>query len=382
MNLKRNISGILILTIVLATWLFSSCSDDTLKHYNLGVDYAEKGDLDLAVKNWELVLKERPDDTETNYNLGIAMLELERFSKAEFYLKEAAKTGNSDPEIHAALGQALEAQDRISEAKKSYNMAIALRKNFFTPYLGLASCALRQKQYKTAEKYSTIALNISTRDLRGNLILAEAYYEQGNYTEAYAQLLSIRYTYPTDKDLLMLLGKVMVARHMYEDALETLHFAGENGRSDGELYTYLGYACFELKDFSKAEKYFQLAIFKDKNDSRPLIGIANTYMKTGNYEKALEYWDRAYMLDPDDTDIPLGMSIVYINTSRFEDGVKLLEKLIKKEDFPARALYYLGHTRMRMGQKEKARESFEEFIRIWQGDRALIEEIKEILITL
>ena len=46
------------------------------------------------------------------------------------------------------------------------------------------------------------------------------------------------------------------------------------------------------------------------------------------------------------------------------------------------ALYFLGHAQMRMGQKENARRSFEEFISLWQGDKALIEEVNQILVTL
>jgi len=113
-----------------------------------------------------------------------------------------------------------------------------------------------------------------------------------------------------------------------------------------------------------------------------LIGLANTHMKTGDYEKALNTWDRASQIDPDNPDITLGISTVYINTKRFEDGAILLEKLIMRDDFPPRALYYLGHARMRMGNKSGAREAFERFKSIWQGDRALLDEINDILITL
>ncbi len=259
---------------------------------------------------------------------------------------------------------------------------MAIKKNYFPPYIGFASCALKQKQYRTAEKYSALALRISTRDLQGNLILAEAYFGQSNYQEAYAQLLSIRFLNRNNPDMLLLLGKVMTERHMYNDALETLKLAGKNGISSSELFLYLGKSSYEIKHYPSAEKYFGLAIYKGKTDPRPLIGLAQTFMKTGELDKSLESWEKASLLDPGDPTIDLGISIVHINSRRFEQAAAILEELAARENFPPITLYYLGHATMRLGRKAEAQKAFEEFMRTWQGDEALKTETEDILITL
>ncbi len=358
------------------------CSDDSLKYYNLGVEAAERGELSAAVEHWQKSLQKRPDDPDTHFNLGSAFLELGRFPEAEKHLAIAAEIMPGDHEIHYALGKALENQDLLSEAKKAYKMSISVQSNFYPPYIGLASIALKQQQYKTAEKYASQGLNVSPRDLDGNMILSEAYFLQGNFQEAYAQLLSIRGIYAANPDVLLLMGKIMCERNMHSDAITSLKLAKENGASGADVFLYLGRSSYALEQYSDAEKYYGLSSFKDPSDPRAWKGLADTFFQTGEYDKSMEAWQNAAGLSPGDPDIDLGISMVYINTKHPESAVPILEKLRQTENAPSRTLYYLGHALMRSGQKEKAREAFKEFIVIWEGNNGLIDEVNKILLTL
>ncbi len=56
--------------------VLSSCSDPSLKYYNLGLDSVHKGDLDQAVDYWQKSLKYRPEDPETRFNIATALMEM------------------------------------------------------------------------------------------------------------------------------------------------------------------------------------------------------------------------------------------------------------------------------------------------------------------
>lgn len=377
----RNGNSLLIIILIVAA-LASSCADTSLKHYNLGLDAQKIGDLDKAIEHWKIALENRKDDADTHFNLGSALMEKGRYEEAEFHLREAAGLAPDDYETQYMLGRILELKGDLSGAKQAYSLSTAIKTNYYPPYIGLASCTLKQEQYRSAEKYATIGLSIAPRDLEGNLILAEAYFKQANYQEAYAQLLSVRPLYGRDYRVLFLLGKVMSERHMHVDAIETLKAAKESGDSSGELFYYLGRSHYALDQYSDAEKYYRLAIYKDKADASSWIGLAQTCFKTGQLEKSLEAWNSARALTPEDPEIDLGIGIVYLNSKRFEEAAALLERLRDRGDSPPRTMYYLGHAKMRLGKKAEAREAFEEFIRTWQGDKALIDEVNEILVTL
>ncbi|MBU8922766.1 MAG: tetratricopeptide repeat protein [Bacteroidales bacterium] len=376
----RSILYILILSFL--ALISNGCSDASIKHYNLGIEAAERGELDRAISEWRESLKHRYEDADAQYNLGMALLEKELYDEASIHLLEAARLSPADNEIQYACGKALEEKGALPEAKKAYRLSITLKQNYSPPHIGIASIAMKQKQYRTAEKYAAHGLNISMKNLEGNLILSEAYFMQGNFQEAYAQLLSIRHIFPREPALLLLLGKVLSKRHMHEDAITTLRLAKENGASGGDLFLYMGRSSFALSRYSDAEKFFQLALYKNDTDIRALKGLAETRFKKGNYEKSLVAWKRISSISPMDLETQLGKSMVYINTGRSEEAVSILETLAEKESSPPRTLYYLGHALMRTGKKNEARESFEEFLKTWQGDHALIAEVNDIIVTL
>jgi len=362
--------------------LYASCGDSALKYYNLGVDAAERDDIDDAITNWRKSAELNPSDPDTRYNLGMALLEKKEYREAEENLRAAADIDGNDYRLQYGLGRALEMEGEYSEAKKAYRYAISLKPNFHPPYAGLGAIALKQELYSTAEKYATDALRYSPHDARANLVLAEAYYMQQNYQAAYAQLISMRAWLSTEPDYLLLLGKVMNSRHMYADAIQTLLTARDAGKSGSDLYLNLGIAYYETGDFKNAHENYRLAIYRDETNVQAWTGLARTEFELDHLDESLKAWDRAKALDPDDPEIDLDMAVTYIRKRDFEKAASILEKLKTKEDAPPRTLYYLGHSYMRLGRTDEARQSFMLFLDRWQGDDSLAQEVRDILITL
>lgn len=125
-----------------------------------------------------------------------------------------------------------------------------------------------------------------------------------------------------------------------------------------------------------------MALYKDRNDIRSLKGLAETQFMVRNYPKSLEAWRKAEKLAIDDEEIQLGIAMVLINTHKPEDAVTILRRIEDDPDSPPRTLYYLGHALMRTGDKSGARDAFLRFKDDWKGDRSLIAEVNDILVTL
>lgn len=377
-DMKR--SSIIILGLLLA--IFASCGDSALKYYNLGVEAADRDDLDDAIVNWKKAASIDPSDPDTRYNLGMALLEQEDYEEAEENFRAAAKIKSDDYRLQYGLGRSLEMQKKYSEAKRAYRFSISLKSNFHPPYAGLGAIALEQELFSTAEKYATDALRYSPYDARANLVLADAYYMQQNYQAAYAQLISLRAWLSMEPDYLLLLGKVMNARHMYADALQTLLAAKDAGKSGSALFLNLGIAAYETENFKDAKEYYRLALYRDDSNAEAWIGLARTEYELGHLEESLEAWKDARAMAQDDPEIELGLAIIYIRMRDFETAVSVLEKLKTTEDAPPTTNYYLGHSLMRLGMREEARKAFEEFLVDWQGNEELADEVRELLVTL
>lgn len=359
-----------------------SCGDSALKYYNLGVEAADRDDLDTAIDYWRKSIEIDPSDPDTRYNLGMALLDREEYAEAEENFKAAAAVKNDDYRLQYGLGRSLEMQGKYSEAKKAYRFSISIKSNFHPPYTGLGAIALRQGLYSSAENYATDALRYSPYDTRGNLVLSEAYFMQENYQAAYAQLISSRAWIGTEPDYLLLLGKVENARHMYADATQTLLSARDAGVTTTDLYLNLGIALFELEDFKGAYEYYRLALYRDDTNVKAWLGLARTEYELDNLQGSLEAWKKARVLTPEDPVIDLGIAMIYIRTRDFDQAVTVLEALRARGDAPPRTLYYLGHSLMRAGRREDARRAFELFLLKWNGDEAMADEVREILVTL
>ncbi len=378
MRMRRTL--IAVSFVILA--LTASCTDSALKYYNLGVEAAERDDLDAAIANWQKSAEINPSDPDTRYNLGMALLEKKDYAGAERNFKAAAKIKGDDYRLQYGLGQALEMQGKYPEAKKAYRFSIDLKHNYHAAYAGLGAIALEQGLYSTAEKYATDALRYSPYDIRGNLVLSEAFYMEQNYQAAYAQLVSSRAWIGLEPEYLLLLGKVMNARHMYADAIQTLLTAKDAGITSADLFINLGLASYETGDFKDAHEYYRLAVYRDESNVEAWIGLAKTEYELDNLDGSLEAWKRGLELSPDNAEVVLGISVAYIQMRDFEEATAILEKLEATGNAPPRTQYYLGHSLMRLGRRDEARRAFQMFLEKWNGDEALADEVREILVTL
>lgn len=359
--------------------LYSCGSDKALRYYNMGVEAAERGDYREAAKMCSLAVLHKPDDADAQYNLGAALFELGRYNEAQEHLRKAASLNPDDYQTLVLLAESLTHQGNLAEAKLAYQSALVKKPNYVPALIGLATIALEENQNRTAEKYATEAVDFDPANARANALLAEAYLRNGQYNEAYAQILTAARLKPLDQDILLLQGKIAYARRMYEDAIEALDTARKRGLSSGELYRYLGLAKLSAGAFLEAERDFKLALFKDDSDATAWKGLAETYMRMKKWSEAKAAIVRSISLEPDNKEALLDSAIIKMSSGELEEAARELETLQNLSTAPKITSYYLGHTYLRMGDERRALLSFERFVSSWEGDRALLEEARSII---
>jgi tetratricopeptide (TPR) repeat protein len=374
---KKAILAILFLATAAA--LVRCGGDKSVKYYNLGLDAAKREDYGEAIRLWQESLRYRPDDPETRYNLGLALLSVKRYQEAEQQLREAVALDPLDYQAQQLLGKSLEEQGELAEAKLSYQASLNIKPSYVPAFIGLASVALKEGQNRSAEDYATRAVEFDPNNVEANLLLSEAYFTNGDFNAAYGQLLSVRRLAPADPDLLVLFGKVTYARHMYEDAIESLNAARSLGVSSDEVFLYLGLASLGSGDVPEAEKDFRLALFKNEADGRAWKGLAEVYIKQKKTREAAEAIAKAKTLLPDDPDVALDDAIITLNGGNPLEAARELERLQQRPDAPQITDYYLGYAYLRMGKNVEAREAFLRFINVWQGSAQLADEAKAIV---
>ena len=108
----------------------SGQAEDPDTHYNLGVAFKEMGLLDEAIAEFQKALRAPNGRLRTSEALGVTFVEKRQFAIAETILRRAvdALEGADDEKIGLLywLGRALEEQGKGSEARASYERALAV----------------------------------------------------------------------------------------------------------------------------------------------------------------------------------------------------------------------------------------------------------------
>jgi len=190
-------------------------------HIDTGVEYAEQGQLDEAIAEYQEAIKLEPDNADAHRNLGTAYGEQGEWEEAaaayeqaielapdsgEAYgdlvgvytylerLPEAVAAGEKAIELapdyataHNNLGFAYSEQGKVDEAIAEYEEAIRLDPTDPTPHYNLGLLYRRQDQLDeaVAEYQEAIRLDPNRTDAHNNLGIA--YYEQGKFDEAIAE---------------------------------------------------------------------------------------------------------------------------------------------------------------------------------------------------
>ncbi len=348
----------------------SSCSDNAIKYYNLGVRAADSDDMKSAVEYWGKSLSYR-EDPDAYYNLGSAYLILEEYEKAIENLEKSTAMRKDDHTAHYKLGLAYQKTGQIPKAKKSYKFSIQLKQNYTLPYIGMAECALAQNSLITAEKYASSALMLTPDNDKASILFAETMYRMGKFSEAYLHLLPLRNT--ANSEILFLLGKVMYARRMYIDAYETLSKARDLGETGDQIFYLLGLSSMKLKNPVEAENYFRLALYENEDNCAAKAALAKLNADKEHFEEAARFFTEAERCDPADPRIKGDFGEVLLRMGHSEKALEKLQIAVNDMDEPGIYLFYLGNAYLVEGEKLKARETLDEFIESWDGD----EEIRQ-----
>jgi len=93
-------------------------------HNNLACNFAERGDLDRAMKHFAISLELNPANAEAQRNLGRALMIRGRFPEAEPHFRAALKLRPTDAETLTVYAEGLAQAQRLSEAIELLRQAI------------------------------------------------------------------------------------------------------------------------------------------------------------------------------------------------------------------------------------------------------------------
>ena len=140
----------------------------------IGACYKSLGQLEAALKMFEVAVTINPNYAEAFYNLGVVARGQDNFNLAIKSYQSAISIQPNYPDAHNNLGNTFKEQERLKEAIESYEWAIAYKHDFFQAHnnLGLAHCEINQHEYAIKSFKEAIRIYPEYSDAHFNLAIA------------------------------------------------------------------------------------------------------------------------------------------------------------------------------------------------------------------
>jgi tetratricopeptide (TPR) repeat protein len=318
-------------------------------HYTLAHMYEEMvtayGRSDLAAKATEEYRQAIEADPSSEF-LTSALAELYvKTGRIADAVREAQDIIKRDPknlEAHKLLGRIYlrslgdmpggSGSDNILKlAIDQYEQITKLDPTSVDDHLLLGRLYRLNNDLQKAEAELQTAIKLDPNSEEAVTTLAMLYTDEGDTAHALKVLSSIPDSARSAK-LYSALGAAYEQRKDYKNAIDAYKHAIVLDRDN--LDAIRGLAENEMNDgqFQAALEQYKVIADSNPEDAQTYVRMADIYRRQGKYDQALENLKRAETLVPDTMDVPYSMAAVYQAQGRYDEAAKILQDLIKKTE--------------------------------------------------
>ena len=318
-------------------------------HYTLAHMYEEMvtayGRSDLAAKATEEYRQAIEADPSSEF-LTSALAELYvKTGRIADAVREAQDIIKRDPknlEAHKLLGRIYlrslgdmpggSGSDNILKlAIDQYQQITQLDPGSVDDHLLLGRLYRLNNDLQKAEAELQTAIKLDPNSEEAVTTLAMLYTDEGDTAHALKVLSSIPDSARSAK-LYSALGAAYEQRKDYKSAIDAYKHAIVLDRDN--LDAIRGLAENEMNDgqFQAALEQYKVIADSNPEDAQTYVRMADIYRRQGKYDQALENLKRAETLVPDTMDVPYSMAAVYQAQGRYDEAAKILQDLIKKTE--------------------------------------------------
>ncbi|HET9308001.1 MAG TPA: tetratricopeptide repeat protein [Candidatus Sulfotelmatobacter sp.] len=318
-------------------------------HYTLAHMYEEMvtayGRSDLAVKateEYRLAIEADPSSEFLTSSLAELYVKTGRIADA---VKEAQDIIKRDPknlEAHKLLGRIYlrslgdmpggSGSDNILKlAIDQYEQIVKLDPDSVDDHLLLGRLYRLNNDLSKAEAELKTAIKIDPTSEEAVTTLAMLYTDEGDTSHALKVLSSIPDSARSAK-LYSALGAAYEQRKDYKSAIDAYQHAIVLDRDNLDAIRGLAENLLNSGQLEKALEQYKVIADSNPEDAQTYVRMAEIYRRQGKYDLALENLKRADTLVPDTMDVPYSMAAVYQAQGRYDEAIKLLQDLLKKTE--------------------------------------------------
>ena len=269
------------------------------------------------------------------------------------YLQMAVAVNPNMIEAQKALGiEALEVR-QFDLARQSFLIVLASQPNDAVALEKVTEIFYNFRKWDDAIKYGQklLALNVGKRV---NFMIGRSMYEKEDFAQCFKYLDAAFVEEPKNAEIPSMFARALVDMSNFKAAaryyLEALKIDTANNR----LMNELGMTYSAMNDEKTAVKYYEMAMEKGyKVDNNFVENLSNSYIAAGMPQKGMEMLLKLLEKRPGDIDLLNNVANNYYTLGNYKEAINYWDKVLYLDREEARALYMIGMSYIKMGDKNK-----------------------------
>lgn len=161
----------------------------------------------------------------------------------------------------------------------------------------------------------------------------------------------------------LLLGNALFEEEKYDEAVEVFQKIVEEFPDAYIVNMNIGNCYFQKGNYDEAEKYYMMVLEKAPENHDVLMGIGNCYSNRGDQEKALEWYNKLEFEKINDPIVLYNVGTIFYNNSKFEEALKYYKKAVGVQEDFLDGRYQLGLAYLALGNNAEALIEFENYLK-------------------
>ena len=249
----------------------------------------EQGHYEVAIRELDAALKQRPDLAEIHYLLGVAQEKGGLLQAALRSYRRAHAMDTSNPSGILAATEVLVTMGRLREAQLYLDSYLHLAGSEPGMYELAGRVALMQEDYEQAARFYQQASDLEPRNVRYREALGRAQFHMGSYAaalEALDELKRVR-DYAIPAWVHTITGDCQMALNRPYEARDAYYIASELSPSSPGVWANLAKAALALQDTPRAILTARQALNLDAGCLDALLVLGYALMRDGQIPRAV-----------------------------------------------------------------------------------------------
>lgn len=196
-----------------------------------------------------------------------------------------------------------------------------------------------------------IALNAGQRM---NYMIGKSFYEKEDYGQSFKYLENAFKEEPANVEIPTMFARALVDMSNFKAAVRYYNQAITLDSNNFRLINEMAMAYSAMNDEKSAVKYYELAMEKGyKVDNDFIENLSNSYIAAGTPDKGMDLLKKLLEKRPGDIDLLNNLADNYYKLGKYQEAINHWDKVLYLDKEAARALYMIGMSYNKMGDKTK-----------------------------